>query len=146
MNVLSSTWSFKVKRYPNGTIKKLKARFCVRGYEQIEGVDYFDTYAPVVSWTTVRLLLVLSIVLNLSTKQVDYTAAFAQAPVTDNIYVEIPRGFKQPRKVLKLRRSLYGLKQSSRNWFAHLKQGLNKQGFVNSSFDPSKNDLPNICQ
>ena len=136
MNVLSSTWSFKVKRYPDGSIKKLKARFCVRGYEQIEGVDYFDTYAPVVSWTTVRLLLILSIVLNLSTKQVDYTAAFAQAPVTDNIYVEMPRGFKQPGKVLKLKRSLYGLKQSSRNWFEHLKQGLLKQGFVPSQFDP----------
>ena len=136
MNVLSSTWSFKVKRYPDGSIKKLKARFCVRGYEQIEGVDYFDTYAPVVSWTTVRLLLVLSIVLNLFTCQVDYTAAFAQAPVTDDIYVEMPRGFKQPGKVLKLKRSLYGLKQSSRNWFQHLQQGLKRQGFVPSTNDP----------
>ena len=53
MNVIESTWAFKVKRYPDGTIRKLKARFCARGYLQIEGVDFFDTYAPVVSWLTV---------------------------------------------------------------------------------------------
>ena len=136
MNVLSSVWTLKIKRYPDGSIKKFKARFCVRGFEQRYGIDYFDTYAPVVSWTTVRLLLVLSIILNLSSKQVDYTAAFVQAPVQDNIYVELPRGYKQKGKVLKLKRSLYGLRQSPRNWFAHLKKGLLKQGFKQSLSDP----------
>ena len=88
------------------------------------------------SWTTVRLLLVISIIFNLSSKQVDYTAAFVQAPVTENIYVEMPRGYKQPGKVLKLNKSLYGLKQSPRNWFLHLKKGLIRQGFTPSNFDP----------
>ena len=68
MNVLPSTWAFKCKRYPSGEVRKLKARFCVRGDRQIEGVDYFDTFAPVVNWTTVRIMLIMSIILNLSTK------------------------------------------------------------------------------
>ena len=53
MNVLPSTWAFKCKRFPDGLVQKLKARFCVRGDCQIDGVEVFDTYAPVVSWTTV---------------------------------------------------------------------------------------------
>ena len=80
-NILQSTWAFKRKRYPYGTLRKYKARFCVRGDQQIEGVDVFDTYTPVVSWITVRLLLVMSLVFGLATQQVDYTNAFCQAPL-----------------------------------------------------------------
>ena len=66
-NILQSTWVFKKKRYPDGGLKKHKARFCVRGDQHIDGVDVFKTYASVVSWVTVRLLLVLSLVLVLET-------------------------------------------------------------------------------
>jgi hypothetical protein len=52
-NLLPSTWAFKVKRYPDGRMRKHKARFCVRGDKQLEGVDYFESYAPVVAWSTV---------------------------------------------------------------------------------------------
>jgi hypothetical protein len=138
MNVLPSTWAFKCKRFPDGLVRKLKARFCVRGDCQIDGVDVFDTYAPVVSWTTVRLLLILSVVLGLSTKQVDYTAAFVQAELDDDehIYVEMPRGFKEKGKVLKLKRALYGLRQSPRTWFEHLKHKLVDE----CDFEQSPND------
>jgi hypothetical protein len=78
----------------------------------------------VVNWTTVRLLLVLSQVLNLSTKQVDYTAAFIHPPINNIVYVEMPRGFSEPGKVLQLRKSLYGLEQSLRIFFKHLKSNL----------------------
>jgi len=57
MNVIQSTWAYKIKRFPDGLVCKLKARFCVRGDMQIEGVDFFNTFAPVVQWATVRLLL-----------------------------------------------------------------------------------------
>ena len=57
--VLKGTWVFKLKRFPDGTPHKFKARYCVRGDLQTEGVDYFDTYAPVVQWSTVRMLLTL---------------------------------------------------------------------------------------
>ena len=80
MNVLPYTWAFKCKRYPDGSVRKLKAQFCAWGDKQIEGIDYFDTFAPVVNWTTVCLMLILLIILGLSTRQVDYTAAFVHAP------------------------------------------------------------------
>ncbi len=68
MNVIDLTWAFKLKRYPDGLIKKFKARFCARGNQQIEGVDFFETYAPVVQWTTVRLMIKLEILLELKSK------------------------------------------------------------------------------
>ena len=69
MNVLPSTWAFKWKQFSDGSIRKLKALFCVRGDRQVEGVNYFDTYAPVVNCQTVRLMLVLSAILGHATKE-----------------------------------------------------------------------------
>ena len=135
MNVLESTWAYKVKRYPDGTIRKLKARFCVRGYLQIEGVDFFDTYAPVVSWLTVRIVMIISLILRLESVQVDYTAAFIQAPIDDEVYVEMPRGYREHGKVYKLNRGLYGLKQAARNFFLYLQDKLEEQGFKQSNLD-----------
>jgi hypothetical protein len=83
MNVLPSTWAFKCKRFPDRLVRKLKARFCVQGDCQIDGVDVFNTYALVVSWTMVRLLLILLVVLGLASKQVNYTAAFIQAELAE---------------------------------------------------------------
>ena len=134
-NVLQSTWAFKKKRYPDGDLKKYKARFCVRGDQQIEGVDVFETYAPVVSWITVRILLVLSLVLGLSTQQVDYTNAFCQAPLEQTVYVELPKGFEMPNKVLHLQKSVYGLRQSPLNFYKHLRSGLESRGFTKSNHD-----------
>ena len=79
-DVLQSTWVFKRKWYPDGTLKKYKSSFCIRGDQQIDGVDVFDTYTPVVSRITVCLLLVLSIIFKMMTQYVDYTNAFCQAP------------------------------------------------------------------
>ena len=70
MNVIPSTWAFKCKRYPDGSIRKLKGRFCVRGDKQIDGIDYDsnEIFSPVVKWNTVRLMLIMSIILGLETK------------------------------------------------------------------------------
>jgi Reverse transcriptase (RNA-dependent DNA polymerase) len=121
-NILPSTWAFKCKRFPDGRIKKFKARWCIRGDRQIEGVDFFETYAPVVSWSTVRLLLISSIVLGLATTQVDYTLAFVQADLGEEIYCEMPKRYDRPRYIFKLKRSVYGLRQSPLNFFATLKK------------------------
>ena len=148
LNVLDSTWAFKIKRFPDGLVRKLKARFCVRGDQQIEGVDYFDTFAPVVQWSTVRMMLVLSLTLGLASKQVDYVSAFCQAPIEEDVYVNLPKGWRRLNQlgglkeqfkadhVLKLKRSVYGLKQSPKNFFKLLKSNLLAVGFVQSSFDP----------
>ena len=68
MNVLPSTWAVCCKRYPNGKVRKFKARFCARGDKQIEDIDFFDTFASVTNWTTIRILLIMLLVLGLSTK------------------------------------------------------------------------------
>jgi hypothetical protein len=136
MNVVSSVWAFKRKRYPDGSLRKLKARICARGFEQIEGVDYFETFAPVVQWMTVRLVLIMTILLNLENKQIDYTAAFLQAPLDHDVYVEMPKLFGVTGKVWKLQRAIYGLKDAPRAYFLHTKNKLEDLGFRQSDADP----------
>jgi hypothetical protein len=136
MKVLSGVWALKRKRYPDGSIRKLKARYCARGFEQVEGIDYFETFAPVVMWLTVRLLLIMSILLKLETTQIDYTAAFVHADIDCLVYVAMPPGFGVPGQVWKLRKSLYGLAQSPRNYFLYTRDKLIKMGFVQSEADP----------
>jgi hypothetical protein len=134
--VLNGTWVFRRKRFPDGKLRKHKARYCVRGDQQVAGIDYFETYAPVTSWTTVRLLLTLSIVANLESVQVDYTNAFAQAdlPKGEETFMEIPQGFygSDPDKdmVLELKKSLYGLAQAPRVFYDHLAKNLTTRGFT----------------
>ena len=130
MKVRSGIWALKRKRYLDGWINKLKARYCTRGFEQEKGVDYFEIFSPVVMWLTVRLLLVLSIILKLKTTQVDYTGAFVHAPIDCLVYVEIPKGFTVDNK------SLYGCKQSPRNYFLYHKTKLEAMGFQQADSDP----------
>mmetsp|Transcript_15021 Transcript_15021/g.28265 ORF Transcript_15021/g.28265 Transcript_15021/m.28265 type:complete len:2300 (+) Transcript_15021:159-7058(+) len=137
--ILKGTWAFKLKRLPDGMPLKYKARYCCRGDMQTEGVDYFDTYAPVVQWSTIRLILTLTLKHGWSTRQVDYTNAFAQADIQEEVYIEPPRGFVGKDgidKVLKLRKSLYGLKQAPKTFFDKLRAGLLERGFTPSNIDP----------
>ena len=133
--IFDSVWAFKRKRFPDGTVKKLKARLCVRGDQQEEGIDFFETYSPVVAWSTIRLLLLLSILLELKTKQVDYTLAFVHAPIDPGTYVEMPKEYEQEGMILELKRNLYGLRQAPMNFFNHLKSQLEKRGFKASKND-----------
>jgi hypothetical protein len=139
-NVLPSTWAFKIKRYPDGRVKKFKARFCARGDRQQEGIDYFETWAPVVQWSTVRIVMTLAVKLNLISVQCDITAAFihGRVPPTETIYVHQPRGFNRGNgdEVLRLKRTLYGLKQSPRYFFQYISERLIKQNLRASEFDP----------
>ena len=138
-NILKGTWAFKLKRLPDGKPSKFKARYCCRGDMQREGVDFFETYAPVVQWSTVRMLLTMTLCEGWTTKQVDYTNAFAQADLADEVYLEQPRGFasvkNQLDNVLRLKKSLYGLRQAPRTFFEKLKAGLLERGFTQSKHD-----------
>jgi alpha-N-acetylglucosamine transferase len=102
-------------------------------------VDYFETYAPVVAWYTVRMLLAMALQEGWNTKQVDYTNTFAQAELDEEVYVEPPKLFEirsGKDLVLKLLKSLYGLKQAPRTFFEKLRAGLLEHGFTQSEFDP----------
>ena len=101
--------------------------------------DYDKTYAPVALWMSIHLLLTFVVAFGWQTQQVDYVAAYTQAPIDRNMYMEFPRGFKVPggvdRKdvVLKLHRNLYGQKQAGRVWYEYLRKRLiTKAGFVQS--------------
>ena len=138
-NVIKSTWAFKLKRLPDGTPYRFKARFCVRGDMQKQDLDYFETYAPVVQWSTIRLLLTTVLQNGWKTRQVDYTNAFAQAELSETVFVEPPRLFSYGTGldvVLKLIKSLYGLKQAPRTFFEKLRDGLVERGYHQSDHDP----------
>ena len=119
-NILQSTCAFKRKQYPDVSLRKYKARFYVHGDHQIEGIYVFDTYAPVVSWITVRLLLVISLIFGLDTQQMDYTTSFYQVPLDETVFVELPRGFEVPNQVLLLYQSAYLLHQILLTFYNHL--------------------------
>ncbi|MGH3053412.1 MAG: reverse transcriptase domain-containing protein [Gaiellaceae bacterium] len=140
VKILPSTWAFKIKRYPDGRFRKFKGRFCVRGDKQVEGVDYFEKYAPVVQWPTVRMMLCMAAHLGLATRQIDFSNAFVQAMLNEDVYIQAPRYFRappgDPEFVLKLNKSLYGLVQAPLYWSNHLKDALEAQGFKASTIDP----------
>ena len=135
VKTIQAIWSFKRKRYPDGTLNKHKARLCAHGGMQQWGVSYWETYSPVVNMLTVRLLLALCNIHGLHSKSIDFVLAFPQADLDVDIWMELPMGIVVGSKesesrgyVLKLMKSLYGLKQASLNWFEKLKQGLTDRG------------------
>ena len=139
MNVLCSKWAFRVKRFQNGLVKKFKAWFCVRGDMQIKGVDFFEAWAPVVNWQTVRALLILATKMELVSAHADITAAFVHAELDEDehIYVHQTPIFKRDGNlVYKLRRNIYGLRQSPRNFFQYLSDKLLAEGLKPSRLDP----------
>ena len=91
MNVLQSTWAFKVKRFPDELIESFKTQFCARGDQQIEDIDFFETSAPVIHQTTICLVIILEALLGLNSKQGDITAAFLHANLEEgkNVFVEM---------------------------------------------------------
>ena len=93
MKVLKVTWAFKLKRTPDWVAYRYCSRFCVRGNQQEYGINYFETFAPVIQWSTIRLLLILILTNNWKTRVIDYTNAFPQANIDTDIYVELPALF-----------------------------------------------------
>ena len=131
-----AVWSFKRKRYPDGRVLKHKARLCAHGGMQTWGVNYWETYAPVVNWMSVRTLMALSIIHDLETRSIDFVLAFPQAPLEVDIYMEPPYGFDIDGKksfILKLNKNLYGLKNASHNFWNLLREGLEARGYKQQS-------------
>jgi Reverse transcriptase (RNA-dependent DNA polymerase) len=121
--IIKSTWAFRKKRRPNGEIHKYKARFVVRGdLQKLEDTE--STYSPVVDWSTVRLLFVLTVALaHLATKTIDFNADFVQSSLPEPIYLELPPGYSSSSgdMVYKVVRSLYGDVRAAKLWNKHLR-------------------------
>ena len=87
--VIDYAWAFKRKRYPTGSLNKNKYRLCVRGDLKNQAVDYFDMYYPVVQWSTINLLIIVSCILHLETKQVDFILYFFHAKSEPGYFIEM---------------------------------------------------------
>ena len=143
-STIKAIWSFKRKRRPDGSLLKHKARLCAHGGMQIHGENYWDTYAPVVQWISIRMMLSLAVIHDLYTTSIDFTLAFPQAETDVTIYMEVPLGCTVPEGdyVCLLLRNLYGLKQAAKTWFEYLRDTLildeseGGYGFNQSTADP----------
>ena len=140
-------WSMKRKRDPLGNIIEWKSRLCAGGHRSIETIDYWSTYSPVVSWSTVRLMIVFALTNNWHMRSIDFVLAFPQAPIKTDIFMKppkVPSDFSIPDlpafsdrflKVYKLLKNLYGLKDAGKTWFDFLKKGLLSRGCQQSAID-----------
>jgi transposase InsO family protein len=138
--IIKSKWVFKIKRRPDKSIQKLKARLVAMGYSQIHGLDYDEIFSPTLRLETLRLILSLLAIRDWTGRQVDFKTAFLNGHLDHTVYMEQPPGFEDPTHpdwVCQLDRSLYGLKQSPRQWNAALHKALTDLGLSNSKYDPT---------
>lgn len=122
---------------PDGTVGNCKSRVVAQGFTQVEGLDYQGSFSPVAKWDTIRLLLNLTTVNHWFLHQVDINNAFLHGYLKEEIYVAPPLGYSkaQSGQVCKLVKSIYGLKQASREWNAELTNVLLSCGFTQSPHD-----------
>lgn len=136
---LGCKWVFRIKLKADGTLERYKARLVVVGNNQVEGIDYGETFAPVAKMTTVRIFLDIAAKQDYEVHQMDVHNAFLHGDLDEEVYIKFPLGFcsDSDNRVCRLRKSLYGLKQAPRCWFAKLTKALRASGFVQSRSDYS---------
>lgn len=133
--VIGVKWVFKTKFNADCSINKYKARLVVKGYAQIYGVDYSETFAPVARLDTIRFLLAVSAQKSWKVFHLDVKSAFLNGVLQEEIFVEQPKGFEkqgEEHKVYLLKKALYGLKQAPRAWYSKIDAHLLSLGFVKS--------------
>jgi hypothetical protein len=137
-NVIPCHYVLATKRGPNGEKLKLRARLVANGQHQRYGVDYFDTFTPTCNMITIRTVLCMAAHLDWEVHQVDIKSAYLYADVQEDIYMRPPPGYLSEGehwKVLKLKRSLLGLKQAGFEWSEELAGVFAKLGFAHSQVD-----------
>ena len=142
--IIGSKWVFKRKINKQGIVERFKARLCAKGFSQIEGLDYNETYAPVMRYKSLRIILALAAIKDMEIKQMDVETAFLNADISEEVYMEIPEGVSvqseklnlNKRFALKLNKALYGTKQASHNWNVDLNQFILSLHFTRCISDP----------
>ena len=132
-------WVFRVKYDGKGQVERFKGRLVALGYSQKYGIDYDETFSPVARFSSIRTLLAFAVEMGMQIHQMDVVTAFLNGDLKEEIYMQQPSGYTQPGKeelVCKLKKSLYGLKQSPRCWNEKLCEHLKSLGFKESAADP----------
>ena len=132
---ISCKWVYTLKRNPTGTIKSFKARLVCRGFEQVEGVDFNETFAPTVTATSIRIFLAVAKAKKMLIHQIDVKSAFLYGELKEQTYVIPPKPFKSEGKVWLLHKALYGLRQAPRVWSEKVANLL-----AQVDFHPTKTD------
>ena len=130
--VVKSKWVLRVKANERGEVEKYKARVVAKGYSQVEGIDYDQTFSPTVRFESIRQMVALGASRGMSMHQMDVTTAFLYAPLEEEVYMEQPEGTVKEGdqgKVMRLLKCLYGLKQSPRQWNIYIDAVLKGLGF-----------------
>ncbi|KAK9072095.1 hypothetical protein SSX86_008527 [Deinandra increscens subsp. villosa] len=139
-NLVGSKWVFRTKYNPDGTVDRLKARLVAKGFTQRPGIDYRETFSPVLKPATLRLVLSLAVSNGWPLRQLDINNAFLQGNLHEDVFMAQPPGFVDPsfpNHVCKLNKAIYGLKQASRAWYDELKSFLVSLGFKPTISDSS---------
>ncbi|HVX00915.1 MAG TPA: reverse transcriptase domain-containing protein, partial [Candidatus Babeliaceae bacterium] len=137
VNVVGCRWVFALK-VQDGFVKRFKARLVARGFSQQFGVDYEETYSPVLKYKTLRILLALVAARDLTLELMDVQTAYLNAELKEVVYMQQPEGYEQgsPREyVCRLLRAIYGLKQAGREWNTHINSFILSIGFIRLSTD-----------
>ena len=137
VRILSNRWVFKIKRNADFSIDRFKARLVIRGCSQHAGIDYEETYSPVVRYETIRLLLSIAVCKRMTLTQFDIKTAFLYGEVDNEVFMSQPEGFGNgSNQVCRLKKSLYGLKQASRCWNQRFTIFMQRLDFKISDYDP----------
>jgi hypothetical protein len=139
-NVVDAKWVLRVKKNAAGEIEKYKARLVARGFTQVHGVDYYETFAPTAKLASIRLILAIAARNDWNVDMFDFHSAFLNGELDPEelIFMEQPPGYEmadRAKYVLKLKKALYGLKQGGRRWYETLSRSLAKIGFIQGGSD-----------
>lgn len=132
---VGSRWVFKLKKDAAGNVSRYKARLVARGYSQQCGVDFDKMFAPVTNQTTLRALLAIASTEGIALKHLDVKTAYLNGNLEEEVFMKQPPGFTEPGRkhlVCRLKKSIYGLKQSARCWNRKLHEALSKMKFKQS--------------
>ncbi|KAK8700448.1 hypothetical protein V6N13_018844 [Hibiscus sabdariffa] len=132
-------WVFKKKTDMDGNVQTYKGRLVAKGFRQIHGVDYDETFSPVAMLKSIRILLAIAAFHDYEIWQMDVKTAFLNGKLEEDVYMTQPEGFVTPEnagKVCKLQRSIYGLKQASRSWNLRFNDAIKEFGFIRNEDEP----------
>ncbi|PKU85369.1 Retrovirus-related Pol polyprotein from transposon TNT 1-94 [Dendrobium catenatum] len=139
-SILGCKWTYRTKFHSDGSIARFKARLVALGNRQEHGIDYDETFSPVVKLPTIRILITVALHHGWSIQQLDVENAFLHGTLTETVYMTQPKGFEDasnPNHVCRLHKAIYGLKQAPRQWYNTFSNHLTSLGFSHSKSDPS---------